>query len=89
MPTTRPRHTVTESEDLTATLDAAARRWPEDEHRRSRLLLRLVQEGRRAVDDDAAARVERRRAAIERTAGIFTGLYPPGYLEELRRDWPD
>ena len=33
------------------------------------------------------SRAQRRRAAIEQTAGLLTGLYPPGYLEELRDEW--
>lgn len=30
-----------------------------------------------------------RRKAIEDTAGVLTGVYSPGYLEQLRADWPD
>jgi len=32
--------------------------------------------------------VERRRAAIAKACGALTGAYGPGYLEELREEWP-
>jgi hypothetical protein len=86
MPTNRPRHTLTETDELTAALDAAARRWPEDAGSRSRLLLRLVEAGRRAIDEDRER--ARRRAAVDRTHGQFRGVYGPGYLDRLRDDWP-
>ena len=35
----------------------------------------------------AAERVADRRAAIERLAGAFTGVYRPGELEKLRNEW--
>ena len=40
VPTTRPRHYVTETDELAAALDAAALRWPE--LTRSQLLVRLA-----------------------------------------------
>ena len=46
MPTTRPRLTITETDELAAILDAAAARWPEIGSRRE-LLLRLVAGGPR------------------------------------------
>ncbi len=83
MPTSRPRHTITETDELARLLDDAARRWPGES--RARLLVRLAEEGHRAHED----RIEKRREAIRRTSGMFTGMYPPGYLAELRKGWPE
>lgn len=88
MPTTRPRHTLTETDQLAAALDEAARRWPEDADSRSRLLLRLVEAGQQAISDELARERRRRRDAVERTHGQFRGVYGPGYLERLRDEWP-
>ncbi len=88
MPTTRHRHTLTETDELAAALDEAARHWPEDAGSRSRLLLRLVQSGHRAISDERQRQGVRRQAAVERTHGQFRGVYGPGYLEGLRDEWP-
>lgn len=88
MPTTRPRHTITEGDALAVALADAARWWPDEEKARSRLVLRLLEEGGTTVEADEEAQISERRRAVAETAGMFTGLYPPGYLEELRRDWP-
>ncbi|MEI4272485.1 hypothetical protein TEK04_12210 [Klenkia sp. LSe6-5] len=87
MPTTRPRHQVTETPEIAAALDRAEQRWPGEP--RSRLLIRLIEAG-----DDASARSEdekiaARRRAIRETAGKYSGAFPPGYLAELREDWPE
>ncbi len=29
----------------------------------------------------------RERDVVDQFAGVFEGVYPPGYLEELRREW--
>ena len=90
VPTTRPRHYVTETPELAAALDAAALRWPGLS--RSQLLVRLALfagEGERAAEKD---RRDRRLAALERLSrdGIPGLEYPPDYLlEKLREDWPE
>ncbi len=89
MPTARPRHTITETDDVTRALRDAARQWPKDRERPTRLLLDLVREGHKAITADANRAGEERRSAIEHTGGALTGIYPADYLEQLRGDWPE
>lgn len=86
MPTTKQRLQVTETPEVTHALEVAARRWPEITSR-SALLAAIAEEGARAVEQDEAARREERRRLVDSLAGGFA--YEPGYLEELRQDWPD
>lgn len=74
---------------MTCALQAAARRWPDDRERPAKLLLDLVREGHRVIALEAHSAAAERREAIERTGGALTGSYPAGYLERLRRDWPE
>jgi hypothetical protein len=87
MPTTRPRLTITETDEVAAALDVAATRWPDVRSRRE-LLLRLVEQGRAVIDRDRDKAAARRREAIRRTSGALTGDFEPEYLERLRDDWP-
>jgi hypothetical protein len=89
MPTTRPRYSVTETEELAAALADAARRWPEDRDSPGRLLHRLLREGHRAICRAHERELAARRAGVEASAGALTGAYPDGYLRELRDDWPE
>lgn len=89
MPTDRPRHTITETDEIAEALDDAARHWPTDHDARGRLLVQLVKEGHRVIVDQHSGGLARRRKAIQATSGALTGLYPEGYLDELRGDWPE
>lgn len=86
MPTTRPRHQVTETPDVARALDAAAQRWPGES--RSRLLVRLVEVGAESLAHDEEARHDDHRAAVLASAGRYPQAFDPDYLERLRSDWP-
>lgn len=79
---------ITETDSVARALDTAAEHWPEARRNRARLLVRLVEEGGRAVAQREAEELAQRREAIARTSGALTGLYGPGYLADLRHDWP-
>lgn len=80
---------ITESEQVAQALDAAAERWPAERDNRSTLLLRLLEEGHRAVLQQRARDVATQRDAVTRTSGILTGAFGEGYLAALREDWPE
>ncbi len=84
--TTRPRHSITETDDVAAALDAAAEHWPGES--RAGLLRRLVHEGHRAIDASSARRRLDRLAALRQAKGAMTGVYRPDELERLRDEWP-
>ncbi len=87
MPTTRPRHTITETDAVARALDEAGAHWPGVETR-SQLLLRLIAAGHSAIRTSLEADADRRRKAVEATSGALTGAYGPDYLSRLRDDWP-
>ena len=86
MPTTRPRHFVTETDALAAALDEAAHIWPDLS--RAQLLVRLAMEGHRAAQEVRDGQRHRSLEAIRRHSGVFTGTYGPDYLKNLRDEWP-
>jgi hypothetical protein len=86
MPTTRPRYQVTETEALARALELAEQEWPGEP--RSRLIERLAAAGAEQLAVRHSARHRERVAAMDALADMFTGTFPPAYLEELRKDWP-
>ena len=49
--------------------------------------LKVETEDGKIVLEPALTLGERRTQAIERLAGKYTGMYPPGYLDALRDEW--
>lgn len=84
MPTTRPRHTLTETDEIAAALDEAALAWPELRGDRGALLRKLVEAGRASVHVDGGV-----RAVIHGAAGAATGAYPRDARAGLLTEWPE
>lgn len=89
VPTARPRHVITETDEVARALDAAAERWPQDSDSRAKLVLHLLREGYRALDATTNQVTAERKETIRRTGGLLTGVYDRDYLEELRQGWPE
>jgi hypothetical protein len=83
MPTVRPRHLLTETDELANAIDTAAALYPGES--RADVLRHLVQLGAESI----AEQRDRRRDTVRDRAGRFPGLYPAGHLDDLRQDWPE
>ena len=81
MPTTRPRHLLTETDEIAEAIDAAAPLYPGST--RADILRRLVHIGFESITDQQV----RRRIVVREVAGRYPGLYPAGYLDDLRGEW--
>ena len=86
MPTARPRYQVTETDAVARALDRAAQQWPGVP--RAKLLLRLVDVGGDALEEQQRSEAEAHRAAVTASSGAYPDAFGPDYLAELREDWP-
>lgn len=84
MPTTKPRHAITETESVARALAVARRRWPNQPT--SRLLTRLIETGGRVVEDQSAALDAEHEEAVSALTDLAR-YYPADYLEQVRAGW--
>ncbi len=88
MPTTKPRHMITETDEISGALSQAAKIWPELAGQRTLLLRKLLEVGIRTIEMDLEKNTAQRLAAVEKLAGSMDGVWPANWREELVEDWP-
>ncbi len=84
MPTTRPRHQITETDDIAAAVEAGLQEWPDLS--RSEVIRELILKGAESLNLTAVERVLAVELALKELASLDIH-YPEGYLEDLRKDW--
>lgn len=80
---------ITETDEVEKILDDAALVWPELRDDRAALLRRVLTRGAESIDPVPERGREERRRAIRETAGMFTGMWPPGEAARLKLEWPE
>jgi len=84
VPTTRPRHQITETDDIAAAVEAGLQEWPDLS--RSKVIRELILKGAESLNLTAVERVLAVELALKELASLNIH-YPEGYLEDLRKDW--
>ena len=88
MPTTRPRHMITENDQLSAALIEAAKIWPELADQRTLLVRKVLEVGIETIEGQAKQNTKGRLAKVQKLAGSMDGVWPAGWRKELAEDWP-
>ena len=88
MPTTRPRHMITETDRLTHALDVAAAIYPELDSNRGALLRRVLDVGIDAVLAHDTQVANTRKQRILELSQQMSGVWPENWREELLTEWP-
>ena len=79
---------ITESDRLAEALDSAGALWPEIEGDRGALLRRIIEAGVEAIQEETKRREDQRQDLVAAVAGTMTGIWPVGWRDELRDEWP-
>lgn len=88
MPTTRPRHMITETDQLSDALVEAAKIWPELADQRALLLRKVLEVGIETIETRATEQTKIRLAKVQKIAGSMDGVWPANWKKELAEDWP-
>lgn len=84
MPTTRPRHQITETDEISMAVDRGLQEWPDAS--RADVIRHLIVWGAEYLNLSAAERVLAAELALKELESLEIH-YPEGYLPDLRRGW--
>lgn len=79
---------ITETDRLSSALEVAAEVWPDAAGEKGLLLRRILERGIDEVEKEGHARLAGRHHTLDDLAGSMTGVWPPGWREQLRDEWP-
>lgn len=88
MPTTRPRHMITESEQLAHALELAGERWPEIAEDKGKLIKKMLEFSAEALRKEQNSVMAQRLSKVEELAGSLEDVWPANWREEARAEWP-
>jgi hypothetical protein len=86
MPTQRSRYMITESDELSQTLDQAASIWPECQSRQELLRL-IIEEGSKALVLRVDNVKNQRLSALNSLQKLGTGMWPADFDEQRKSEW--
>lgn len=84
MPTTRLRHQITETDEISSAVERGLQEWPDAS--RQEVVRSLIVKGAEFLDLSAAERVLAAELALRELESLDI-RYPEGYLADLRKDW--
>jgi len=88
MPTLRPRHMITESDQIALALENAALLWPEAKGDRSKLLKKILETGIQNIETQLQSQQSKRLGAISAASGSLANAWPTNWREERDLQWP-
>jgi hypothetical protein len=81
---------ITETDEIAEGLELAALTWPSDQSSRTELLRHIIAAGIQVLEaEHREKRAQRMAAVAELSSGKYNHIWPEGYLEELRSEWPE
>lgn len=79
---------ITETDEIRAAIDEAARLWPEAADNRAELVRRLLLRGTPSALEAEVRRRAQFLITLDEAAGSMRGVYPPDAARRLTEEWP-